>query len=153
VFVLSLKSILRASTARLTLAVLAAVLFATTTLSAATGGSISGAVADKSGAVIAGAMLKLINTAQQTTYQAISDKQGLYSFPNLPVGHYDLTTTATGFNAQRKTDLTVDTDSAVRVDIALDIGTQTDTVEVTAEAGVQIETAATIPICSRFNQG
>jgi hypothetical protein len=143
VFVLSLKSILRASTARLTLAVLAAVLFATTTLSAATGGSISGAVADKSGAVIAGAMLKLINTAQQTTYQAISDKQGLYSFPNLPVGHYDLTTTATGFNAQRKTDLTVDTDSAVRVDIALDIGTQTDTVEVTAEAGVQIETAAT----------
>ena len=140
---LSLKSILRASTARLTLAVLAAVLFATTTLSAATGGSISGAVADKSGAVIAGAMLKLINTAQQTTYQAISDKQGLYSFPNLPVGHYDLTTTATGFNARRKTHLTVDTDSAVRVDIALDIGTQTDTVEVTAEAGVQIETAAT----------
>jgi carboxypeptidase family protein len=139
----ALKSLARTTTAKVTLAVLAAISFPTTTLSAATGGSISGAVADRSGAVIAGAMLKLINAAQQTTYQVISDKQGLYSFPNLPVGHYDLTTTATGFNAQRKTDLTVDTDSALRVDIALDIGTQTDTVEVIAEPGVQIETTAT----------
>ena len=143
VFVLSLKSIVRASTARVALAALAAVLYPATTLSAATGGSISGAVVDKSGAVIAGAALKLINTAQQTTYHAISDKQGFFSFPNLPVGHYDLTTTVTGFSTQRKTDLTVDTDSALRVDIALEIGTQTDTVEVTAEAGVQVETAAT----------
>jgi hypothetical protein len=110
---------------------------------AAVGGSISGTVGDRSGAVVAGAMLKLINTAQQTTYQAISDKQGLYSFPNLPVGHYDLTTTATGFNPQRKADLKVDTDSAVRVDFSLEIGTQTDTVTVTSDTGVQVETAAT----------
>jgi carboxypeptidase family protein len=110
---------------------------------AAVGGSISGTVADKSGAVVAGAVLKLVNTAQQTTYQAISDKQGLYSFPNLPVGHYDLTTTVTGFNPQRKADLRVDTDSAIRVDFSLEIGTQTDTVTVTSDTGVQVETAAT----------
>jgi hypothetical protein len=118
-------------------------LFAAKSLFAAVAGSISGVVVDKSGAVVAGAILKLINTAQQTTYQAISDKQGLYSFPNLPVGHYDLTTTATGFNPQRKADLKVDTDSAIRVDISLEIGTKTDTVTVTSDAGVQVETAAT----------
>jgi Carboxypeptidase regulatory-like domain len=110
---------------------------------AAVGGSISGTVADKSGAVVAGAALKLVNTAQQTTYQAISDKQGLYSFPNLPVGHYNLTTTATGFNPQRKADLRVDTDSAIRVDFSLEVGTQTDTVTVTTDTGVQVETAST----------
>jgi hypothetical protein len=110
---------------------------------AAVGGSISGTVADKSGAVVAGAVLKLVNTAQQTTYQAISDKQGLYSFPNLPVGHYNLITTATGFNPQRKADLRVDTDSAIRVDFSLEVGTQTDTVTVTSDTGVQVETAST----------
>ena len=115
----------------------------TASLFAATGGSVSGTVADKSGAVVAGAILKLVNIAQQTTYQAISDKQGLYSFPNLPVGHYDLTTAATGFNPQRKADLKIDTDSAVRVDISLEVGMQTDTVTVTTDAGVQVETAAT----------
>ena len=140
---LSLKSMSRAITVELAVPALVAIFFFTTPLSAATGGSISGAVADKSGAAIAGATLKLINTAQQTNYQAISDKQGFYSFPNLPVGHYDLTTTAVGFNVQRKTDLTVDTDSALRLNIALDIGTQTDTVNVTTDAGVQVETVAT----------
>ncbi len=119
------------------------VFFSTASLFAATGGSVSGTVADKSGAIVAGATLKLVNIAQQTTYQAISDKQGLYSFPNLPVGHYDLTTTATGFNPQRKADLKVDTDSAVRVDISLEVGMQTDTITVTSDAGVQVETAAT----------
>jgi hypothetical protein len=117
--------------------------FSTASLFAATGGSISGTVMDKSDAVVGGAMLKLVNTAQQTTYQAISDKQGLYSFPNLPVGHYDLTTMATGFNPQRKADLKVDTDSAVRVDIRLEVGMQTDAITVTTDAGVQVETAAT----------
>jgi hypothetical protein len=110
---------------------------------AATGGSISGAVTDKSAAVIAGAILKLVNTAQQTAYQAVSDRQGLYVFPNLPVGHYDLTITANGFSSQRKTNLTVDTDSAIRVDAILEIGERSDTVTVTSNAGVQVETAAT----------
>lgn len=110
---------------------------------AAVGGSISGTVTDQSGAVVAGATLNLVNTSQQTTYQTVSNKQGLYSFPNLPVGHYDLTTTATGFSPQRKNGVAVDTDSAIRVDFALEIGVQTDTVTVTSDIGVQVETAAT----------
>src|SRR6202041_3291450 len=119
------------------------IVFLPSSLWAATGGSISGVVADQSGAVVPGAKFKLVNTAQQTAYRTVSDKQGLYTFPNLPVGHYDLTTTGTGFNPQRKADLKIDTDSALRVDIALEIGTQTDTVTVTTDGGVQVETAAT----------
>ena len=140
---LNVKSIASAAIVRTVLAVLATSFLLVATTRGATSGSLSGAVADKSGAVVAGAMLKLVSTARQTTYQTISDKQGFYSFPNLPVGHYDLTTAATGFNPQRKSDLAVDTDSAIRVDVSLDIGTQTDTVTVTTDAGVQIETAAT----------
>ncbi|HTF66433.1 MAG TPA: TonB-dependent receptor, partial [Edaphobacter sp.] len=118
-------------------------LFASLSLWAATGGNISGAVADPAGAVIAGAALRLVNTAQQTTYRVVSDKQGLYSFPNLPVGHYDLTVAANGFTAQKKTNLTVDTDSALRVDVILAIGMQSDTVTVTNDTGAQVDTVAT----------
>lgn len=119
-------------------------LFITTaSLLAATGGSISGAIADQSGAVIQGATLKLVNLAQRTAYQGISDKRGLYSFPDLPVGHYDLTIEASGFAPQRKAKLTVDAASAIRVDVALIVGSQSDTVTVTSETGVQVETSAT----------
>jgi Carboxypeptidase regulatory-like domain len=85
----------------------------------------------------------LVNTSQQTTYRTVSDRQGLYSFPNLSVGHYDLTIEANGFTPQRKANLTVDTASAVRMDVSLTVGSQSDTVTVTSETGVQVETAAT----------
>src|SRR5580698_2863921 len=112
-------------------------------LHAAVGGSISGMVTDQSGAVVAGANLRLLNTAQGTTYHTVSDRQGLYTFPNLAVGHYDLTIEADGFSPQKKTNLGIDADSALRTDITLAIGARTDTVTVTADNGVQVETAAT----------
>ncbi|WP_353072173.1 TonB-dependent receptor [Tunturiibacter gelidoferens] len=115
----------------------------TSLLRAATGGSISGAITDRSGAVVVGAALKLVNTAQQTTYNTVSDKQGFYTFPNLPVGHYDIDIAAIGFNAQRKTGLSVDADSALRINASLEIGTRSDVVVVTSEAGVQVDTTAT----------
>jgi hypothetical protein len=125
------------------LTAIAFLLLTSASLFAATGGSISGTVTDPSGAVISGATLKLVNTAQQTVWRAVSDKQGLYSFPNLPVGHYDLTITADGFTTQRKTGLTVNTDSAIQVNISLAVGTHADTVTVTSDAGAQVETVAT----------
>src|SRR5271170_516265 len=118
-------------------------IFATLPLRAATGGSISGTVADPTGAVIPGAALKLLNTGQQTAFQVVSDRQGFYSFPNLPVGHYDLTVEANGFTPQRKTNLAADTDSALRVDFSLVIGAQSDTVTVTSNTVVQVEAVAT----------
>jgi Carboxypeptidase regulatory-like domain len=112
-------------------------------LRAATGGSISGTVVDPSGAVIPRASLQLVNTAQLTIFRAVSEKQGAYSFPNLPVGRYDLTISANGFRSQRKTNLTVDTDSALRVDATLAIGAQSETVEVETDSGIQVDTIAT----------
>jgi hypothetical protein len=110
---------------------------------AATGGSISGTVMDTTGAFIPGVALRLINTAQQTTYQTTADSVGSYAFPNLPVGHYDLIFMAEGFGTQKKMNLTVDTDSELRVDAVLTVGTRSDAVAVTAEPGVHIDTTAT----------
>ena len=128
---------------RTSLVVLLLFLLGTITSWAATGGSISGSIADPSGAAISGASLLLINDAQQTPYRTLSDKQGLYSFPNLPVGHYTLTIAASGFASQRKLNLAVDSDSAIRFDVTLQVATQSDTVTVSSENGAQVDTVAT----------
>lgn len=120
-----------------------AILLATVPVYGAGGGSISGTVTDPSGAVIVGATLKLVNTAQQTLWRTATDKQGLYSFPDLPVGRYDLTITAAGFTGQKKTGISVDTDAAIRLDFALVVGGQSATVTVTSDTDTQVETSAT----------
>ncbi len=97
-------------------------LFSSASVFAASGGGIAGTVADPSSAVIAGAKLRLVNTAQLTVWQAATDKQGLYSFPNLPVGRYELTVTADGFSPQKRTGISVDTDAAIRLDVVLTVG-------------------------------
>jgi hypothetical protein len=87
--------------------------------------------------------LVLVNTGQQTVYRVVSDRQGFYSFPNLPVGRYDLTITAKLFETQRKMNLAVDTDSALRVDASLAVGAETSVVVVTDAASAQVDTVAT----------
>jgi Carboxypeptidase regulatory-like domain len=123
--------------------VFAFLLLATGSACAATGGSISGVTTDPTGAMIAGAKLKLVNSAQHTTYQAVSDRLGFYSFPNLPVGHYDLTADATGFAQHKKAGLEVNTDAELRIDVVLDMGTVSNSITVSTYSGVQVESSAT----------
>src|SRR6202789_2848545 len=110
---------------------------------AATGGSISGTVLDSSGAVVPAAEIHLVSSGQRTSYQTVSDRQGLFSFPNLPVGAYDLTASAKGFASQRKLGLAVHTASALRIDITLSPGEQADAVIVTADTPAQVDTVST----------
>jgi hypothetical protein len=109
-------------------------------------GSISGILKDPSDAVIPGARLTLANTALKAEFKVASDSQGFYSFPAVPVGDYDLTIEAAGFKTQKKTNLTVDTDAALKVNTVLELGKQSETITVAAtEAGteVQVDTVAT----------
>ncbi len=128
--------------------VLLAALFAclaTISWAAATG-SMSGTIKDPSGSVIPGASLLLANLDLTTQYKASTDEQGLYSFPSLPVGRYELTIEAAGFKTVRKTGLVIDTDAALKVDATLEIGQQSETVTVAATAATteaQVDTVAT----------
>jgi hypothetical protein len=110
---------------------------------AATGGSISGSIADSSGAALPGTSLLLINDAHHSVYKTASDKQGLYSFPYLPIGHYTLTVSAAGFASQQKLNLSVDGNSAIRVDFTMRIAAQADVVTVSSDSEAQVDTVAT----------
>jgi len=132
--------------ARRSVQLVAVILLSAACLWAFAAGSVSGVVKDSSGAAIPGARLTLINTTLKTEFKAASDAQGFYSFPSLPVGHYDLTFEATGFQTEQKTNLAVDTDAALRIDTALQVGQRSEAVTVTESAEAiqtQVETVAT----------
>jgi hypothetical protein len=112
----------------------------------AANGSLSGTLKDTSGAVIAGASVTLVNTALKSQFTAVTNGQGFYSFPALPVGHYDVSIEAAGFKTQERSGLIVDTDTALKLDAILAIGDRSEqvTVEANGEAvQVQVDTAAT----------
>src|SRR4051812_865546 len=75
--------------------------------SAQAGGSIAGTIKDSTGGVIPGATVTLTNTAIGTAFMAITDAQGVYSFPNVPVGRYDLAINLDGFKPVRRPGLAV----------------------------------------------
>jgi hypothetical protein len=110
-----------------------------TVMWALAGGTLSGTLRDPSGAVIPGASLTLTNTALKSGFKATSDAQGFYSFQSLPVGEYDLTIEAAGFQPQKKTGITMDADAAVRVDAAMTMAQQEQEVTV-SEAGSAVST-------------
>jgi len=109
---------------------------------AATTGSISGTLKDPSGAVIPGAMMIATNTAQGIQSKTTTDDKGFYIFPSLPVGRYNLQAEAPGFKTAKRNDLVVDLDSALQIDLAMEMIEKIEEVTV-IENGVQVETAST----------
>jgi Carboxypeptidase regulatory-like domain len=63
-------------------------------------GSISGAVVDQSGAVVAGARITLTGAGQSLSQEVLSGSDGQFSFANIPPGPFQLTITSPGFAAQ-----------------------------------------------------
>src|ERR1700677_5322214 len=111
--------------------------------SAVTGG-ISGVVSDPTGAVIAGAAVTATNTAQGSQTKSTTDGQGFYNFPRLPVGSYDILVELQGFAPQKKSGISVDADSAVRMDFSLQVSEQSEQITVSESANeVHVETSST----------
>jgi hypothetical protein len=132
--------------ARLSLTVVALALGSVGHAWSLAGGSLSGVLKDPSGAVIPAVTLKLVNTALKSQFESTSDTRGFYSFPSLPVGRYDLTIEADGFQSQKKTNIAIDADAAATVDATLEVRQQSEAITVSAaEVNVQtqVSTVAT----------
>ena len=103
---------------------------------------ISGTVKDPSGAVVGGASVTAIDTDTGIKEGVRADAQGFYSFPSLPVGHYDIEVQASGFKVYRQKGLLLDVNTALTVDVALELGSASQEVTVQAQQ-VQVETTNT----------
>ena len=111
-------------------------------LLAATTGSISGVLKDPTGAVIPGAMFTATNTAQGIQTKTTTDDKGFYKFPSLPVGRYDLQAQVEGFRTAKRTGLVVDADSALHIDLTVEMIERIEEVTV-IENSVQVESVST----------
>src|SRR5438309_9739845 len=99
-------------------------------------GSVSGTVNDPSGAVVPGARVQLLDVDKGYSFTAVSDSSGRYLFRSVAPGVYKLTVEARGFSTREQSGIRVDVNQNVSVNLALQVGTATQTVEITGEAPV-----------------
>ncbi len=111
-------------------------------LYAQTFGEITGRVTDASGAVISAASLTLTNTNTNAARQTAATDAGVYAFPSVPPGSYRLRTEVQGFKTAISEPFQVQVQQSVRLDVTLQVGKTTETIEVVAEvAQLQSENA------------
>ena len=103
--------------------------------------TITGTVLDPSRAAVGNATIKITNVATGQVRQVTSNSAGVYVFPNVGVGTYNLSATASGFQEYRKTGIVVNVAQTLSADIPFTIGSSQQSVTVEAQAlQVQSET-------------
>ena len=122
------------------LGIAAVVLFATEANSQIAGtGNIQGTVTDTSGAVVAKAAVSLTNRATHVVRSSFSDNAGVYVFPGVSIGTYDLAVSAPGFKTYVTNGIVLEVGSSIAINAILSVGTTETRVEVQAE-GLSLQT-------------
>ena len=96
-------------------------------------GSVEGTISDQKGGVISGATVTLRNTATGATLTARTEEDGLFRFPVVAVGTYELTAEASGFAKVEQKELKVYIGAKLNLSLELPVAGQVTTVEVTGE--------------------
>jgi Carboxypeptidase regulatory-like domain/TonB-dependent Receptor Plug Domain len=105
-------------------------------------GTILGSVTDPSGAVVAGAAVKVRNVATGLERTTTTSADGSYTVPELPIGTYSVTVSLTGFQTTITNDVEVDVATERRVDVAFKTGQVSERVEVSGEELSPVETTS-----------
>lgn len=95
-------------------------------------GALKGTVTDPTGAVVPGAQVKLIDLGTAAARVSTTAADGGYFFAQLSPGDYKMEVTATGFKTATRAHVSVQVGLTAAVDLKLEIGSATETVEVTA---------------------
>lgn len=107
-----------------------------------TTGSIAGVVTDPTGAVIPKVKISVQNVGTNASYADTSNQLGTYNIRTLPVGVYRLTAEAPGFKRFEATGIQVQVNETSRVDVTMQVGQLTESIEVQATvAAVNTEDA------------
>jgi hypothetical protein len=106
----------------------------------ATSGSISGNVTDSTGALIRGASVKLINTDRNAVVRTVvTNGHGYYTATSLPLGHYKVEISNSGFKTASVTNIMLNVADALTVNSSLIPGSTDQTVSVNGEGTDRID--------------
>ena len=106
------------------------------------GGAISGTIFDSAGAVIPNANITATLLATEQTYTTTTDDNGRYVLRNLPPATYEVRIVAGGFIEMVVKDVRVVKSNILTLDLTIQAGTVTETVTVTSEREVTVETSS-----------
>ncbi|MGD9904978.1 MAG: carboxypeptidase regulatory-like domain-containing protein [Vicinamibacterales bacterium] len=107
-----------------------------------TTGDIRGVITDESGAVLPGVTVTLRGPAVQGAPVAVSNELGVYRFPNLAPGVYEIEVELAGFANKKQTGIQVSLGATQEVPVQMALSTQQETITVVAEAPV-VDSATT----------
>ena len=105
---------------------------------------ISGTVRDSSSAVIPAATVTLTNESTGVVQKQSTTEAGVYAFPAIPVGVYTVKAEASGFRALVRSRNVVQVNTPLTVDLSMEIGSASDSVEVAASAEALQTSSATL---------
>src|SRR5437763_8758179 len=97
-------------------------------------GTITGTVADSSGAVVPRVAIVAVNSETGLRYATVATETGNYVLNQLPAGPYELSAEVPAFKKYVQRGITVLVDQTLRIDIALAVGAANEQVTVTADA-------------------
>ena len=97
------------------------------------GATLSGTVTDPTSAAVAGAKVTITQNGTGFTRSTETNAVGLFNFASIPPGSYDLTVERQGFKLVKRTSAEINVGAVAALDVVLEVGTVTETVEVNAE--------------------
>ncbi|HEX4156583.1 MAG TPA: carboxypeptidase regulatory-like domain-containing protein [Acidobacteriaceae bacterium] len=116
--------------------------FSAPAIQAQNSGDITGTITDSTGAVIPRATVTIINLGTGESHTATTNGAGLFDFPGLDNGRYNLSVQMTGFATFKKRNIILNVAQTLREDASLATGAESQTVTVEANAlQVQSETS------------
>ena len=97
-------------------------------------GSVVGVVKDAQGATVPGATVTIVNKETNLTRDTVTNAEGAYSLINVPAGAYDVKVSLQGFREGVRSNVPVAIGQISRIDMALEVGTVSETITVASEA-------------------
>jgi hypothetical protein len=98
--------------------------------------TLSGTIKDASGGALPGVTVSIVETRTGVRTQAVTDASGQYVAPFLAPGDYDITAELSGFKQVSRKGLHLDAGSHPVIDLALEVGNVTESVQVRAESPI-----------------
>jgi hypothetical protein len=104
-------------------------------------GTLAGQVVDPQGGVIVGAVVDLTDTSTDSRQTTLTNEVGRYLFVNVAPGTYDIAVAKVGFKQAKLAAQKVDVGLELTLNVVLQVGATTTSVEVAASAGAELQTA------------
>lgn len=105
---------------------------------------LTGTVADPSGAVVANAQVLCRNSQTGLTSTRVTNAAGLFRFPDLPIGEYELTVTFPGFEPLTRKGIGLLTGHSVDLRLQLEVGAARQAVEVSSTVSIVQPTSSEV---------